>query len=99
MAWATALLRDSLARSARIQVSSWSTKGSDVGLAPGAPRVGRMTIDPALEFEDHVDPVHGLDRERCLGGLGQLEELAPPVRPTRCLGDRRGLVIGRIVGH
>ena len=68
-------------------------------LAHGKAMVGGLAIDPALDVEQHVDPLHRLqrqrrDRRRVLApsrarrDVGKLEELAPRMRPTRSLGDR-----------
>ena len=51
---------------------------------------GGQAVDGALGVEDGVDAPHRLDGERSARHLGQLEQLAPAVRPTRGLGDRPG---------
>ena len=60
---------------------------------------GGFAVDPALDIEQHVDPLHRLQRERrdrrrvlaaSLAGrdVRELEEFAPGMRPTCSLGDR-----------
>jgi hypothetical protein len=45
-------------------------------------------IDLALDGEDGVDAAHGFDREWRLSDIGEDEELAPGMCPTRGLDDR-----------
>jgi hypothetical protein len=63
----------------------------DASAANGKARVGRQTIDLALDTEDRVDALDRLEGERRndgelaarLGGyVGQREELAPAMRPA-----------------
>ena len=82
MALATSAWRDILPRAPRIQASRSPTRD---GSAPAERRrrcSDRQTIDRALGIEDGVDPPHGLDRERRLAEFGQLEEVAPAMRPA-----------------
>ena len=51
-------------------------------LADGQALLGRQAVDGALGVEDGVDPPHRLDRERRLGEIGQLEEVAPCRAPS-----------------
>ena len=44
-------------------------------------------VDLALDDEQLVDAVHGLNDERCLPQLGQLIELPASVRPASGLDD------------
>ena len=63
-----------------------------------APKRHGAAIFPAFLLEDGVDAAHRLDRERRFGLtlFGEDEELAPPMRPARCLGDRGKLARGSI---
>lgn len=65
----------------------------------------RQPVDPALDVEDRVDPDHGLQREAgdVLGRLalpgipldvGELEELAPGMAPSKSTLDRLGIAVG-----
>ena len=76
-------------------------------LACGEALLGGLAVDPALDVEQQVDPLHrlqrhGRDRRRVLAAslaghdVGELEELPPGMRPTRCLGDRPRRSSGRI---
>ena len=56
-----------------------------------APHLGRFAVDCALDGEQFVDAAHGLDGDRRLGELRQVEEVAPPVCPARGFHHRRGL--------
>ena len=48
----------------------------------------RQAGDGPLDVEDRVDAPHRLRREWGTGQLGQVEQLASPVRPAACLRDR-----------
>src|SRR5690606_27675155 len=61
--------------------------------APGQARLGALAIDRTLDGEQAVDPGHGLGRDRGLGHLCQLEELAPGMGPTGHLEDRPGFTM------
>lgn len=65
-------------------------------LANGLAFIWRFSIDGALDFEQLVDTTHGFDRDRCLGGLRQFEELAARVSPTGRLVNRPRLSLGVI---
>ena len=67
--------------------STSSTSAFDRGGSDGEALL-RKSINPAFDGEQLVDATHGLDRDRCLLQLGQLEQLAPSMRPARCLDDR-----------
>ena len=69
--------------------------------------IGGLAVDPALDVEQHVDPLHRLqrqrrDRRRGLAAsppgrdVGELVELPPGMRPTRSLDDRSRRSPGRI---
>jgi hypothetical protein len=73
----------------------------DLGLPHGQTGAGVEAVDRPLGTKDGVDADYGLVRERrdrgCLpaapgggGDVGELEELAPAVRPAERLGDRSG---------
>ena len=49
--------------------------------------IGGKTIGGALDGEDRIDPRHGLDGDRSLLQIGQLEELATGMRPAGRLAD------------
>ena len=51
------------------------------------PLVWRFAVDLTLYGEELVDASHGLDRNRRILQLGQLEELAPTVRPAGAFDD------------
>ena len=63
-----------------------------------APRVGRLAVDFALDGEQLVDTAHDLDGDRRLGELGEVEEVAPPVRPACGFDDRRWLAARGVEG-
>ena len=50
--------------------------------------IGRHAVDFALNGEELIDPTDGLDCQRRLAQIGQLEELAPAMAPACRLGDR-----------
>ncbi len=56
----------------------------DVLPARGQPRLGAVAVDRTLGGEDRIDAGHGLDGERGLGQLGELEMLASAVRLMSC---------------
>jgi hypothetical protein len=45
-------------------------------------RLGALAVDRALDREQLADPRHGFGRDRRLGRLGELVELALGMRPT-----------------
>jgi hypothetical protein len=63
-------------------------------LSHNAPLGRGQAVDVALDIEDRIDPAHRLDRERRLSNLGEHEQFASPVRPTRRLDDRTRLACG-----
>jgi hypothetical protein len=68
----------------------------DVLPAKDEPRCGGQVVNGALGVKDGVDPPHRLDGERGAQQLGQLEQLAPAMRPTPGLGDRPRLSVGLV---
>jgi len=66
-------------------------KRRDVLPAHGQALLGRQSVDGALGIKDRVDAPHRLDGKRGMRDLGQLEQLAPAVRPTPGVGDRARL--------
>ena len=60
----------------------------DPDLPDGVPLRGRQTVDLTLDIEDCVDPAHRFDRQRRLGKIGKLEQMASAVTPTCRFGDR-----------
>ena len=102
---ATSLWRESLARSLRIQVSRSDASGATRAAHCQALDVDGEAVVLALEVDDGVDALDGLEGERRDGGeratrlgshVGELEELAATVRPTACLRDRPSLAISRV---
>src|SRR5882672_6925039 len=89
MALATSLLRESLARCARIQACRSAT-------------IGALTVDGPLDLEQGVDPADCFQRQRgdhcrllalslatrVLGQIRHHEERTPGVNPTGRLQDR-----------
>jgi hypothetical protein len=71
-------------------------EGCDLLLSHGQALIGGQAVDGALGCEDRVDPPHRLGGERGTGDLGELEQLAPAMRPARGLGDRAGLAAWRV---
>src|SRR5258708_38716320 len=76
-------------------------------LARGQPLLERKAINLALDVEERVDALDGLqgdrrDRRRLLasprvrGDVGQLEELAARMAPAQRLDDRARLAVGKI---
>jgi hypothetical protein len=55
-----------------------------------------QSVDLTLDGEDRVDLVRGLDRQGRFGNIGELEQLAPAMCPTRRFGDRARLACRRI---
>ena len=60
------------------------------------PVAGREAVDRALDREELVEAPDRRDRQWCLAQIGQLEELAPAMAPTRRLGDRPGFAFAAI---
>ena len=75
MALATGEWRDSFLRSACIQSLRSASTGALNSWRMARRSHGRLAVDPALDVEQHVDPLHRLQRER----RDRRRGLAPPL--------------------
>jgi hypothetical protein len=60
-------------------------------LADGRTLRRRQPVDRTLDIEDRVNSPHRLDRKWCFSDVGELEQLAPTMRPTCRFDDRTRL--------
>jgi hypothetical protein len=59
----------------------------DLRLPCGKALFGGLAVDRPLGVKDRVDPPDRLGSQRRAVDFGELEQLAPAMRPTRRLGD------------
>ena len=68
----------------------------DPDLSHGVPLFRRQAVDLALDVEDRVDPAHRFDGQRRLRDIGEHEQFASSMCPTRGFGNRARLARGMI---
>ncbi len=69
---------------------------TEMSLANGEPLGGRPAVDLALDGEEGVDPRDRFRGDRCLGDLGEVEQLASRMGEASGLDDRSRVAAGLV---